>query len=152
MNTKIRPSIWTNPITMTCCPIPLRVRVRALVNPNLLISLWLEHTSRTNKELQFRYIRDRRLGKLLIRLWDDGNWRQRCALFSYIILSITSNIQSIHPLVIHLSVFFYRQPIEWDRDIAQLEGQEILVEIRERFPNQTSISHNFVIICLTFLS
>jgi len=38
----------------------------------------------------------------------------------------------------------YRQPIEWDRDISALDGQEILVETRERFPIQTSISHNYV--------
>ena len=38
----------------------------------------------------------------------------------------------------------HRQPIEWDRDISQLEGHEILVETRERFPIQTSISHNYV--------
>ncbi|CAG2177050.1 unnamed protein product, partial [Oppiella nova] len=44
------------------------------------------------------------------------------------------------------SVFIYhnKQPIEWDTDIALLEGQEILVETRERFPIQTSISHNYV--------
>ncbi|CAG2113727.1 unnamed protein product, partial [Medioppia subpectinata] len=44
------------------------------------------------------------------------------------------------------TVFIYhnKQPIEWERDIGLLEGQEILVETRERFPIQTSISHNYV--------
>ncbi|RWS25629.1 serine/threonine-protein kinase A-Raf-like protein [Leptotrombidium deliense] len=37
-----------------------------------------------------------------------------------------------------------RHRIEWDQDICTLEGQEIMVETRERFPISTSISHNFV--------
>ncbi|RWS16960.1 serine/threonine-protein kinase A-Raf-like isoform X1 [Dinothrombium tinctorium] len=37
-----------------------------------------------------------------------------------------------------------RRKIEWDQEISSLEGQEIVVETRERFPISTSISHNFV--------
>ncbi|XP_054718655.1 serine/threonine-protein kinase B-raf-like isoform X2 [Uloborus diversus] len=34
--------------------------------------------------------------------------------------------------------------VNWDDDISTLEGEEITVEIRERIPITTSISHNFV--------
>ncbi|GFQ98698.1 hypothetical protein TNCT_298821 [Trichonephila clavata] len=34
--------------------------------------------------------------------------------------------------------------VNWDDDISSLEGEEIMVEIHERIPITTSISHNFV--------
>lgn len=37
-----------------------------------------------------------------------------------------------------------RSRVDWDDDISTLEGEEITVEIRERIPITTSISHNFV--------
>ncbi|XP_022245256.1 raf homolog serine/threonine-protein kinase phl-like isoform X3 [Limulus polyphemus] len=46
----------------------------------------------------------------------------------------------------HMCVVYRCNPrvrIEWDTDITSLEGEEITVEIRERFPITTSISHNF---------
>lgn len=39
--------------------------------------------------------------------------------------------------------------VNWDDDINTLEGEEITVEIRERIPITTSISHNFVSIQLS---
>ncbi|XP_013782803.1 serine/threonine-protein kinase A-Raf-like isoform X2 [Limulus polyphemus] len=47
----------------------------------------------------------------------------------------------------HMCVVYKGNPrvrVDWDTDIATLEGEEITVEIRERFPITTSISHNFV--------
>lgn len=37
--------------------------------------------------------------------------------------------------------------MSWDSDIALLEGEEIVVEVLEKFPVTTSISHNFVRTC-----
>ncbi|GIX94482.1 hypothetical protein CEXT_477251 [Caerostris extrusa] len=37
-----------------------------------------------------------------------------------------------------------RVEVNWDDDISSLEGEEITVEIHERIPITTSISHNFV--------
>ncbi|XP_053651012.1 raf homolog serine/threonine-protein kinase Raf isoform X1 [Cherax quadricarinatus] len=34
--------------------------------------------------------------------------------------------------------------MSWDSDIAMLEGEEIVVEVLEKFPVTTSISHNFI--------
>lgn len=34
--------------------------------------------------------------------------------------------------------------VPWDLDISKLEGEEIRVEILDKFPIPTSISHNFV--------
>ncbi|XP_076332952.1 serine/threonine-protein kinase A-Raf-like isoform X2 [Tachypleus tridentatus] len=47
----------------------------------------------------------------------------------------------------HMCVVYKCNPrvrLDWETDIATLEGEEITVEIRERFPITTSISHNFV--------
>lgn len=43
-----------------------------------------------------------------------------------------------------LFFFLFRVRVNWDDDISSLEGEEITVEIRERIPITTSISHNFV--------
>ena len=37
-----------------------------------------------------------------------------------------------------------KMKISWDTDIAHLEGEEIIVEVMDKFPVTTSISHNFV--------
>ncbi|XP_035210323.1 serine/threonine-protein kinase A-Raf-like [Stegodyphus dumicola] len=37
-----------------------------------------------------------------------------------------------------------KEQVNWDDDISTLEGEEITVEIHERIPITTSISHNFV--------
>ncbi|XP_050720886.1 raf homolog serine/threonine-protein kinase Raf-like isoform X2 [Eriocheir sinensis] len=37
-----------------------------------------------------------------------------------------------------------RVRMSWDSDIALLEGEEIVVEVLEKFPVTTSISHNFI--------
>ncbi|XP_047736600.1 raf homolog serine/threonine-protein kinase Raf isoform X2 [Hyalella azteca] len=34
--------------------------------------------------------------------------------------------------------------LSWDQDIALVEGDEIIVELKEKFPVTTSISHNFI--------
>ncbi len=34
--------------------------------------------------------------------------------------------------------------VQWDSDILKLEGDEVKVEISDKFPIATSISHNFV--------
>lgn len=34
--------------------------------------------------------------------------------------------------------------VPWDLEISKLEGEEIKVEILDKFPIPTSISHNFV--------
>ena len=39
---------------------------------------------------------------------------------------------------------YSKSRVDWDQDVSSLEGQEIVVETRERFPISTSISHNFV--------
>ncbi|XP_054162999.1 raf homolog serine/threonine-protein kinase Raf-like isoform X2 [Oppia nitens] len=59
-------------------------------------------------------------------------------------LSKAMRRRKLTPEMCSLFIYHNKQPIEWDRDISSLEGQEILVESRERFPIHTSISHNYV--------
>ena len=39
---------------------------------------------------------------------------------------------------------FLQSLLSWEQDTALLECDEILVELKEKFPVTTSISHNFV--------
>ena len=43
-----------------------------------------------------------------------------------------------------VNVISSQKPLPWDMDVSVLDGDEIKVEVSEKFPVTTSISHNFV--------
>ena len=43
-----------------------------------------------------------------------------------------------------LIFYLLQKPLPWDMDVSDLDGDEIKVEVSEKFPVTTSISHNFV--------
>ena len=58
-------------------------------------------------------------------------------------------------MCVYVYVCLFQVRMSWDSDIALLEGEEIVVEVLEKFPVTTSISHNFVSIgrvCVCVLS
>jgi pole hole protein len=74
---------------------------------------------------------------------------EMCTVYIYntksVVVHLIANYFFLYLELIFFGFFiFNRQQIDWDRDISALDGQEILVETRERFPIQTSISHNYV--------
>ena len=43
-----------------------------------------------------------------------------------------------------VNIISSQKPLPWDMDVSVLDGDEIKVEVSEKFPVTTSISHNFV--------
>ena len=47
-------------------------------------------------------------------------------------------------MILFNDVINSQKPLPWDMDVSVLDGDEIKVEVSEKFPVTTSISHNFV--------
>ena len=109
---------------------PLKSVIRAHL-PNQQRTTVQVFPGQTVREALSKAMRRRKLTTEMCSVYiNNPKWVLFCAQF---VLKLTLNY-----------VVICRQPIEWDRDISLLEGHEILVETRERFPIQTSISHNYV--------
>ena len=57
---------------------------------------------------------------------------------------VTQPRKNLGKILKPISVLNSQKPLPWDMDVSVLDGDEIKVEVSEKFPVTTSISHNFV--------